>query len=303
MHRYAISCALIGMCSSGALAQDLDALMKDAQKDQFEYTTATFKGTRIINGHSIESPAKGVLQSMFSHRFGTLEDAAYTFLGMNQASIRFGFDYGITDKLAVGVGRSSGLGGTTPPPTYDGYLKYKVLRQSNGGRQMPVTMSVLLSSAIDTERWPSDGIIRKGADRFAFTGQLLIARKFNETFSLQLMPTILHRNLTSSVDQANTLYGIGAGGRIKLSKRTAITAEYYFNTANALGYGYYNPIAIGYEVDTGGHIFQIMLTNSSGLIESQFLGTTTTNFFTGPRGMRIGFNFSRVFNVKKNNRS
>lgn len=282
-----------------AYSQSLDELMKKEEGSTTTYATATFKGTRLIHGHSIEAPAKGVMQLMFSHRFGTLEDPLYTFLGMNQAAIRFGFDYGITNKLAVGLGRSSGLGGTTPPPTYDFYAKYRVVTQSSGAVRFPFSVSLLGATAIDTEKWPQDGIVRRGSDRFSFTGQMLLARKLNERFSLQLMPTVVHRNLTDSPDQHNTLLALGVGGRVKLSKRTALTTEWYANQPNTLGVGYHNSFAIGYDIETGGHVFQIMLTNSMGLIEPQFIGRTTTNFLDGAKAIRIGFNFSRVFTVKK----
>ncbi len=290
---------LVTLTLTNSFSQDLDELMKKNERPETSYATATFKGTRLIHGHSIEAPAKGVLQLMFSHRFGTLEDPLYTFLGMNQASIRFGFDYGISNKLSVGLGRSSGLGGTLPPPTYDFYVKYKLLTQSTGAVNMPVSISLVGAFAIDTEHWPNDGVVRTDNDRLSYTGQILIARKFNEKFSLQLMPTVVHRNLTDSPDQLNTLVALGIGGRLKLSKRTALTAEYYFNKPNSLGAGYYDPVAIGFDIDTGGHVFQIMLTNSPGLIEPQFLGRTSTNFFDGPKAIRLGFNFSRVFTVKK----
>ena len=292
-----LSFVLLGFSTITACAQNLDDLMKEAEGEQTEFATATFKGTRLINGHSIEAPSKGVLQLMFSHRFGTLEDPLYSFFGMNQASIRFGFDYGISKKLAVGIGRSSGLGGTTPPPTYDFYAKYRLATQAKGSVNFPVSISFLAATAIDTEHWPADGIVRTGNDRLSYTGQFLIARKFNEGFSLQLMPTSLHRNLTGAPDQQNTLYSLGVGGRIKLSKRTALTMEYYYTNPGSLGIGYYNPVAIGFDVETGGHVFQIMLTNSTGLIEPQFIGLTSTNFFDGPKAIRLGFNFSRVFTV------
>jgi hypothetical protein len=217
---------------------------------------------------------------------------------MTQASIRFGFDYGITDKLAVGLGRSSGLGYTDPPPTYDFYAKYRVLTQSTGAHNSPVSISLLGATAINTIKWPNDGITRTNNDRMYYTGQVLIARKFSERISLQLMPTIVHRNLTDTPDQANTLYSIGVGGRFKLTKRAAFTFEYYYTDPSSLGIGYYNPVAIGFDIETGGHVFQIMLTNSTGLIEPQFIGHTYTNFTDGAKAIRLGFNFSRVFTLK-----
>ncbi|NOT76885.1 MAG: hypothetical protein HOP08_18325 [Cyclobacteriaceae bacterium] len=293
--------ALLSVSFLPSFSQNLDSLMEQNEPEETVYTSATFKGTRLINGHSVELPGKGVWQLMFSHRFGTLEDPVYTFLGMNQAAIRFGLDYGISNKLAVGIGRSSGLGGFVPPPTYDFYAKYKIISQSAGVINMPFTISILGALAIDTEKWPP-GVIRTDNDRFAYTGQILIARKFSERFSLQLMPTFLHRNLVEADDQKTTLFSMGVGARLKVSKRMALTAEYYYNQSNTIGEGFYNPVAIGFDVDTGGHVFQIMLTNSTGLIEPQFLGRTTTNFTDGAKAVRLGFNFSRVFNSKKNNK-
>lgn len=291
--------SIVFLTNSLGFAQSLEDLLKKETSDQTTIVTATFKSTHLIHGHTIEAPAKGVLQSTFSHRFGTLEDPVYTFLGMNQASIRFGFDYGISDRLSAGIGRSSGLGGTTPPPTYDGYIKYRVISQSMGAHNVPVSVSALVATAVDTEQWPNDGTVYTGKDRMAYTAQVLVARKFGERFSLQLMPTFLQRNLVTDSDQKKGIASLGMGGRWKVSKRTAFTFEYYASQPGSLGHGYYNPIAFGYDIDTGGHIFQIMLTNSLGLIESQFLGKTMTNFFSGPSGMRIGFTFSRVFNMKK----
>ncbi len=287
------------LCFNQLYGQDLDALLKQEEGKETEYATATFKGTRLLNGQSIEAPGKGVLQVMFSHRFGTLEDPLYTFFGLTQASIRFGFDYGISNKLSVGIGRSSGLGGTTPPPTYDFSAKYRLLTQSSGAVNMPVSVALFGSTAINTVHWPADGIERSSADRFTYTGQVLVARKFSEAFSLQLMPTYIHRNLTDAADQSNDLFALGFGGRIKLSKRATFNFEYYLNRANSLGAGYYDPVAVGFDIETGGHVFQIMLTNSTGLIEPQFIGQTNTNFWDGAKGIRLGFNFSRVFTVRE----
>ncbi len=278
-------------------SQNLDSLMAKNALEETVYSTGTFKGTRLINGHSVESPGKGVWQVMFSHRFGTLEDPLYSFFGLDQASVRFGLDYGISDRLALGIGRSSGLGGSLPPPTWDFYLKYKVLRQSSGVVNMPVSVSIMGAAAINVEKWPA-GLIRTDADRYYYTGQILIARKFSERFSLQLMPTFFHRNLVAP-DQKQSIFSVGMGGRLKVSKRAALTAEYYYSDPNSLGAGFYNPVSIGFDIETGGHVFQIFLTNSTGLIEPQFLGRTESNFFDGAKAVRLGFNFTRVFGGKR----
>jgi hypothetical protein len=276
---------------TSVLSQDLDS----ARQSKEEHLGFVANGPRLINGHSIEAPAKGALQLVISHRFGPLNDPFYTFFGMNQASFRFGFDYGVSKKLAVGIGRSSGLGGIAPPPTFDLYAKYKLLTQSRGSNEMPVSISILTAAAIDTERWPRDGISRTFADRMYYTEQLLITRKFGERLLFQLTPTVIHRNLVTYPDQSNTLYALGLGGRLKITRRLALTAEYYFNKPHAIGAGYFNPLAFGVDVVTMGHVFQIQLTNTMGLIEPQFIGRTEADFLLGTQAIRLGFNFSRVF--------
>jgi len=297
-----LACLLV--CSLGmSVAQNLDSLITEAEEKRIEYITATFKGTRVINGHSIESPSKGVLQLMFSHRFGPLDDPAYTFFGLNQASFRFGLDYGLTQRLAVGIGRSSGLGGGSPPPTYDGYLKCKILRQAKGNRVVPISLSLVLAASYNTDKLfkRNDGSSYGYIDRLYYTTQILIARKFGNRLSVQLMPTFIHRNFTFTPDQHNNLYVMGFAARVKITKRMAITGEYYASFPNSLGTGFYNPLAIGFEIETGGHVFQIHATNSQGLIESQFIGQTTNNFFDGATAIRLGFNFSRVFTIVRYN--
>ncbi len=289
---------LLGMTTfTSVLSQDLDESAKQKRDEPLGFVAAaTFNGPRLINGHSIEAPAKGAFQLVISHRFGPLNDPFYTFFGMNQASFRFGFDYGVSKKLAVGIGRSSGFGGVAPPPTFDFYV---LLNQTGGPKVMPVSVSILAAAAIDTERWPGDGMPRTFADRMYYTGQLLIARKFGERFSFQLMPTVIHRNLVTYPDQSNTLYALGLGGRLKITGRLALTAEYYFNKPHSIGAGYFNPLAFGVDIVTMGRVFQIQLTNTMGLIEPQFIGRTEADFLLGTSAIRLGFNFSRVFGGEK----
>lgn len=284
--------ALLSLAGSLASAQNLDDLLKEEEKDKKPtLVSATFKGTRLINGHTIESPGKGVLQLMFSHRFGPLDDPLYTFGGMDRATIRIGLDYGITDRFAIGIGRS------TIQKAIDAYAKFKLLRQSEGG--MPISVSLLQTVAMNTERWPQDGLPRTQIHRYYYSSQVFIARKMSSWLSLQLMPTYIHRNLTFNTDQLNDIYALGLGFRSKISKRFAITGEYYLNLRNRLGAGYHDPLALGFEIETGGHVFQIHFTNSQGMIEHQFIGMTTDPLDGGFKGIRLGFNFSRVFQLVK----
>jgi Membrane bound beta barrel domain (DUF5777) len=273
------------------VAQSMDELMNNAQKNSTEYVFATFKGTKVINGHSIEAPAKGVLQLIFSHRFSAMNNGFYDLFGFDGANMHFGLDYGISDKLVVGLGRSS------LQKAYDGYIKYKLLRQSTGASNMPVSVSLLAATAINTLQYT--GFEFKTIDRLYYTGQILIAKKINSKFSLQLMPTLVHRNYVDNQDQENDLLAIGFAGRAKLTKRMSLTGEYYYNLPNRLGAGYYNPLAIGIDIETGGHVFQVHFTNTPGMIEHQFIGMTDYNFTEGFKGIRMGFNFSRVFTIVK----
>ena len=295
---------LIAVCfnlSIGVLhAQDLDQLLNQTTGNETEYTTATFKSTRIINGHSIERMSAGELDVRFSHRFGTFNEGAYKLWGLDEANIHFGADYGITNWLMVGVGRG------TFEKAYDGFLKFSLLRQSHGARSMPVSISFLSAISVNTLSL-NDLLLPSGAtkvyfwDRVSFVNQLLIARKFSERFSLELNPTLVHNNMTSTEMDPNDILSIGLGGRFKLTKRISFNAEYYYVVPPIHDYRSvktYNPIAIGFDIETGGHVFQIMFTNSLAMTEKGFIGQTTGQW--GKNDIHLGFNISRVFTLNKN---
>lgn len=254
-------------------------------------TSATFKGTRIINGHSVELRKEGVLEFMISHRFGRLNSGAYELFGLDQASIRIGLEYALLDKLMIGIGRSSF------EKTYDGFLKYRLLQQQSGSKNIPVSVTGFSSIAINTLRRPVDREI-SGKHRLDYTYQLLIARKFNDYLSLQLAPTLIHRNLTETAAMNNDLFALGFGGRMKLTKRMAITAEYFMRLSPEaeLDAGYYDAIALAFEIETGGHVFQLNFTNAQAMIEEGFITETTGQFFKGD--IHFGFNISRAFQLK-----
>ena len=269
------------------LLQQLDHLTTDSLRR--DYVPATFKGTRIINGHSIETPGQGSLVFLISHRFSTLNSGAYEFFGLDQATIRLGLEYGLTDRLAVGVGRSS------LEKTFDGFLKYKALRQSTGVGAMPVSVTLLATSALSSLRFEPQSE-RTAASRLTYTYQALIARKLSPGLSVQLMPTLLHRNYVDLRSDQNNVYALGLAARQKLSKRLALTAEYYCLMLGATAADYRNALAIGFDIETGGHVFQLHFTNSPGMIEKFFIPQTTGNFFKG--AIFFGFNISRSFQLR-----
>ncbi|MDJ1493575.1 DUF5777 family beta-barrel protein [Cytophagaceae bacterium DM2B3-1] len=275
-----------------ALAQDDLLGMMKSDSNTVNYTTATFKSTRIINGHSVETVAKNHMDFRISHRFGTLNSGAYNLWGLDMAYIRLGFEYGITDQWMVGVGRSN------TDKTYDLFTKVKLLRQSSGTRNMPFTMTFFVSSAVNTLRYTQED--RSFVSRFAYTTQLIIARKFSENLSLQLSPTLLHRNRVENIGEKNTVWALGLGGRYKLSKRVSFNADYYYVLPDQLDPQFHNSLALGFDIETGGHVFSVHFTNSLGMIEKQFIGETTGQW--GKGDIHYGFNVSRTFSFNKNAR-
>jgi opacity protein-like surface antigen len=272
-------------------AQDLMDMLSEDESAKTEFTYATFKATRVINGQSIELPPKGALNFVISHHFGRINSGAYEFFGLDQANIRFGFDYGFTDWLSAGIGRSS------VNKTYDGNLKVKFLRQSKGDRAMPITMTYFGHMAITSLKWQEPERTNYFSSRMEYTHQLLIARKFGSRVSVQVMPTYIHRNLVDSITDQNDVWAIGAGGRIKITSRVAITGEYYYLLPGQTADDYYNSASIGIDLETGGHVFQIYLTNSQGLIEEQFIPQTSGKWSKGD--IHIGFNINRTFQIVK----
>ena len=290
-----ISIALFLLIFSGnTYSQDLDALLNAETKPTIDYATATFKASRIINGHSIEQMKKRQLDFRISHRFGPLNDGAYGLFGLDQSKIHFSLEYGVTDWLMLGVGRGS------LNKTYDSFAKFRLLRQSSGAKSMPISLSYFTSVELNTLKFQDPTRTNYFSSRLAFVHQLLIARKFNDKFSFQLSPTFIHRNLVKTELDMNDVYAMGFGARYKLSKRLSLNAEYYYNynpNNKFQDTKYYNSASVGVDIETGGHVFQIMLTNSLGMREGSFIPQTTDNWFD--KGIHLGFNISRVFSFQK----
>jgi len=283
--------AILVLLSASAFAQDdLMKMLEDETQEvrKKDFTTATFKTTRLITGHSVENVAPGVLDFRISHRFGFLSSGAYELFGLDQASMRMGFDYGLTKRWMIGVGRS------TYQKQFDGFSKFKFLRQSN---QMPVTLSAVGGIMYKSLKFDNPDQVNFLTSKLYYSGQILLARKFSESFSLQLMPTMIHYNLVEGVNDPNDVFSVGAGGRMKLSKRVSINAEYYYQLPDYKLPNTTNSVSIGFDIETGGHVFQLYVTNSSGMTERSFIAETNGNFFKGD--IRFGFTISRVFTIVK----
>lgn len=268
------------------LAQDLD-LLDEPELETTDYATATFKTNRVVNGHSIETVAKNEFDFKISHRFGFLSGGPYDMFGLDQATMRIGGDYGITDNLNIGLGRS------TVDKTYDGFVKYKFLKQSTGLKTMPLTATWISHMGITTLKWPQPNRENYFSSRLHYTHQLLIARKFTEGLSIQLSPTLVHKNIVDSTKFKNDILSLGVGVRQKLTTRTTLNVEYYYLLPNQLEEDKTNVLSVGFDIETGGHVFQLFFTNSSGPFEKAFITDTKAKWLDG--NIRFGFNIARVF--------
>jgi len=288
----AILIIFCGLVSNNAMAQDDLLKMVGEDKPKKERVKYAFKSPRVINSHSMEFLNPGTMDFRILHRFGQLNQGYKNFFGLDQASMRMGFDFGILHNLMAGIGRS------TYRKEVDGYIKYAPIRQTKGARVMPLTVALVSGMTLDGTDWADP--VRKNfyTSRLAYYFQMILGRKFSESFTLQLVPTMVHKNLVPLETTPNNIYALGVGGRIKLSKRIAFTWDYTHVIKPTLDSGYYHPLSVGFDIETGGHVFQLHFSNSTGMNERAFITETSGNW--AKADIRFGFNLSRVFQLKKN---
>lgn len=276
-------------------AQDDDLLgLVDNQNEpkKKEFVSATFKGTRLVNFHTVEVPGKNSLEFRISHHFSDFNSGGYNFWGLDGgASIRLGLEYSKDGRFEVGVGRSS------LEKVYDGFLKYKLIRQTLNNKQ-PFTITLFSSLYYTTLKDPnaaSTGVNRYefASSRLNYCHQIIIARKFSERLSVQLSPTMVHYNLVDLVAQSNDQFIASVAARYKFTRRFAMTFEYGYRINDRNVGSYFDSMGIGFDLETGGHVFQMFLTNSAGMIETQYYGRTTSDW--RQFGIKLGFNISRMF--------
>lgn len=282
--------SILILSTSMSYAQGLKDLIGGDDKPM--HVSSTFKSTRVVTGQSVRTLSKGNLDFRMSHRFGSIENGLYDLFGLDQAIARFAFDYGVTDDLMVGVGR------TSANKIYDGFIKYRFLKQTVDGK-VPVTMAWNSLMEITTQKQSLDNYPYSG--RLAYAHQLMIARKFSKKFSMQLTPNVVHFNMIEDRDGENTRFALGTGFRYKLSNRVSINAEYYLRlnpddedlvpTAS----NYKNALSIGFDIETGGHVFQLHFTNSRNMTDASYINRTTGDIEDG--GIYFGFNFTRTFKL------
>jgi len=280
-------------CAFTTTAQQTDDLISllGKEKPKKERVTNAFKSTRVVNGHSMEFLAPGTMDFRILHRFGQIDKGYGNLFGLDQASMRMGFDFGIFQNLMIGFGRS------TYKKELDGFIKFAPIRQATGSGSFPFTIAMVAGMTYNSSPFTDTTIKNYNTSRIAYYFQTIIGRKFSDVFTLQVTPTMVHNNLVLVSSMPNDVYSVGVGGRIKFSKRMAFTVD-YFRRITGLEKGVtYDPLSVGVDIETGGHVFQLHFSNSTGMNERAFI-TETTNRWDKAE-IRFGFNLSRVFQIKK----
>jgi hypothetical protein len=288
----AIFCLTFTVAAQAQADIDLDALVDGDAKTNKEFANNAFKSTRVVNGHSMEMLGKGVLDSRILHRFGVVDGGLKDLFGLDQASMRIGFDYGISKNLTIGVGRS------TFKKELDGFIKYRIAHQHTGAKAIPLSIiyvggltAVTASLGVDT--------LNTVSNKLGYYHSLILGRKFSTNFSAQVSPTLVHTNLVETSTDKNDQIALGIGARYKFTKRVALVLDTYpilsGRSTNK------TPLSIGFDIETGGHVFQLHFSNATGMNERAFITETNNNW--GNAQFRFGFNLSRVFTVVKNSAS
>jgi len=283
---------LMIICTHVLAQEDLLKELEGSQPQVTDQVIQTFKGTRLINGHSIETKGRGDLEFIFAHRFGAINEGLYELFGFDEAHVRIGLDYGFTDNFSASIGRNS------IDKSLDGYIKYKIARQRSGANPFPLSVTGL--GGIVYKASPQRDQAPEGftaIDRVAYVGQLLIASKISSRISLQMMPTIIHKNAVDQMKEQNDQFALGFGGRMRITKGVALTSEYYHRVNASATKPLHNTVGFGVDIETGGHVFQLILTNTSGLTERAFITETDGEFFDGD--VHFGFNVTRTFHLAR----
>ena len=281
------------LCSLAVQAQESDLFDVFEESTQSEVVYATFKGTQLINAATNETPGEGVLQFVMAHRFGSFnDDYLYNFFGLDNAQVRMQLDYGVTDRLNIGIGRSSFL------KVADGFVKYQLLQQQKGTKTVPVSITLHSSTNYRNARY-ADGIDHATSDRLSYMHQAIIARKWNRKLSTLVSPSVVHFNLVPTAQDPNTTAHLTLGGRYKITNRMALTGEgtLMSNREFSSGERYTTPFAFGVDIETGGHVFQFHISNTRAMNGPYWMARNPYSASNG--GLFLGFNISRVFTVKE----
>ena len=276
-----------------SFSQDLLAMLDEESEPPVSFVQGTFKSVRMVNGYSSEIAGKNDLIFSISHRFGPVSGGAYEFYGLDQSTIRLGFEYGFNDRISLGIGRSS------YEKLFDGFVKVKILRQKSNG--FPVTVTLMEGMQYKSLKWARRELDYPETARLSYVHELFIARKFNNRLSVQLVPVIVHRNWVTEKEEQNIVGAVGIGGVYTVNHWLGINAEYYHLLPGYTADNFKNSLAVGVEIETGGgHVFQIHVSNSTGMTEKNFVPENDGSWLDGD--VALGFNLIRVFNLDKKSR-
>lgn len=282
------TCLLIILLPITVLGQ-----LERERADTDQAVELTFMAPKNINLYTVEPLARGELHYSIMHTFGEVDSGVRNLWGIDQgANVRFSFEYGFTNSLSFGFGRSS------MDKNYDIYGRMRLLKQT-ADDSMPLSVTLVPALGINTS---SFGFLDQDytfSERLNFGLSLPIARKFSSDLSLQLSPMIVHFNRVGSelniVDPlVNTYYSVGVAGRYRFTPRTALTAQYVppLTDADNLDHN----ISVGIDIETGGHVFQMFFTTSRALNDQYLLAGSNGNFLD--REFRFGFNINRLFKIR-----
>ncbi|MDU8886427.1 DUF5777 family beta-barrel protein [Yeosuana sp. MJ-SS3] len=275
-----VFCCPLVIFSQEDLLREIDT---DSVTDN--YASAVFKSLKIVNFESTKLVAKKEFMFVVAHRFGSLENGLDTFFGLDDAVTRLNFIYGISDGFNISISRSS------YQKIYESALKYRLVQQKEGG--FPFTIvgynSLMINTALEKDNLPK----LEFEDRISYATQLLISHKVNTNFSFEIAPTLFHDNYVMLDSQDNTQFALGLGGRHKLGKRWSINADYGIHMNRASDSPFKNPLSIGVDLETGGHVFQMHFTNAQPMNVNGFLGQATGDW--GEGDIYFGFNLTRIF--------
>lgn len=260
-----------------------------AQEEVPQAAGKAFYSSRVVNSHTTVSPEAKTLDFRINHRFGEMSGGAYEFFGLDQAMMRIGFDYGVTDYLTLGIGRS------TFDKTFDGFVKYRILEQHKGKGSYPIAISWMSGISLTSLKWTNPDRENYFSSRLNYAHQLLVSRKFSDQFSLQFMPAMVHRNLIDSSKYANDVFTLGLAVRQKVVPQVTLNLEYFYVLPGQISAQYTHPLSLGIDISTGWHTFQLHITNATGTFEKAFLTQTSNRWDKGQ--LHFGFNISREFHM------
>ncbi len=291
------------LTSSFVSGQELLDILDKEHQDTLRFAEATFKYSRITYGQSVQTRKQGTLDISINNRFwNSPEEQSQSFVA-DHINTRFALEYGISDRILLGAG------GSTFDERFDAFLKYKLVRQSSGKNGSPVTVSLFQSASYFdgtlpySDTYPTTYPIyytpeTTTSNRFSFTSQVLIARKFTSNFSLQIAPTFVHRGLVFDENDPQNHFAIGFGGRYKLGGHVSFVSEYYYVANPIESFDTYGPFSVGINWELSDTMLQFMLTNAPSMVEDAFITQTRNNFNFKDPNLNFGFNFVYTIHFK-----